>query len=539
MTNGVLRGRLALLLSCGVSLLPGAAAVAGPTPPPPAPATVAAYTGLDVLSTIPWSHTGYKTKQAANDAFVVGGAKDAGDLADILVPMDRAMKLRVNGKGQGCRLRFAFYDGSPPYGAWKDKPAAVWHVNAPQLPYTFDAMPKAFFEIDPVATGGIATRKIRVAPENEKGHMCAGATSETIVTFGSTGHFESVLTRLETSPIQLAQSWPGPTTTGSGFSFTLEGAGPVEGAVDVTLEGAGFATHTAKIALTPKTANVMWPALLQGTALTAFPGLKNLPAGTHTMLATVKGADGSLLGSVKAHVHVLVAGPPPAKGATISQISSDGPGFFAGDKQGMTVNGTPGDLGTCDAFAMQISPVGGAGGGQTLALKNKKFPEDVTSAGDFTLLGDGVWRAWATPSGKLCTGTPGDALVQVETPTPNFSKDRPTLTMAKSAFVSEQAKLTIALPASYALFAAAGTPVGCCDTELYFKNKAGVWAKNGGTINRNFSDWDTDDASSFAGVLLYDEFMQTPDAVEWALRVRATATGRQFAWSNLARFTVK
>jgi len=501
---------------------------------------VAVFTGLDVLSTIPWSHTGYKTKDAANNAFVVGGAKDAGDLADILVPMDRALKLRVRGTGQSCRLRFAIYDGSPPYGEWKDKPTHVWHVNAPQLPYTFESMPKAFFELDPGTGYGLATRKIRIAPVSEKGHMCAGVTTETVMTFAATGHYESILTALHTSPIQLAQTWPGPTTSGSGFSFKLDGAGPLEGTVDVTLEGAGFPTHTAKIALTPSAANTKWPALVQGTTLTAFPGLKNLPAGNHTMLVTVKGADASLLRSVKAHVHVLVAGPPPAKGATISMLTSDQPGFFAGEKQGLTVNGTPGDLGTCDAYTMQLSPVGG-GAGQTVALTKKTFPEDVTSAGDFAALGDGVWRATATPSGKLCTGAPGDALLQVETPTPTFAKERPILTMTKTSFVSEAAKLTIALPAAYGVYAAAGTPVGCCDTELYFKNKAGVWAKNGGTINRNFSDWDTDDASSFSGILLYDELVQNADAVEWALRVRATApgTGRQFAWSNLARFTVK
>ena len=537
MPDRVLRGRRALLLSwLPLCLLPGAAALAGPPPPP---ATVAAFHSLDVLTTTSWSHTGYKTKQAANDAFVVGGAKDAGDLADTLVPMDRALKMRANGVGQGCRLRFAVYDGSPPYGEWRDKPTHVWHVNAPQLPYTFEAMPKAFFEAEPGTGYGLATRKIRIAPVSDKGHACVGPTAEVVVTFAATGHYESVLTGLKTSPMQLAQIWPGPTTTGSGFQFTLEGAGPVSGPVDVTLEGAGFPAHTAKLTLVPVTPNVRWPAFVQGTTLAAFPGLKSLPPGTHKMLATVKGADGALLRTVKAHVHVLVAAPPPAKGATLSQITADGPGFFAGEKQGLTASGTPGDLGTCDAYTLQLSPIGGAGATQTISLTNKKFPEDVTSAGDFTALGDGVWRATATPSGKLCTGTPGDALVQVETPTALFAKDRPTLTMAKSDFVSEQAKLTIALPASYGVFAAAGTPVGCCETELYFKNKAGVWAKNGGTINRNFSDWDTDDASSFSGVLLYDEFLQNPNAVEWALRVRATATGRQFAWSNLARFTVK
>jgi len=539
MTNRVLRWRRAFLLSC-VSLLPGAAAVAGPAAPPPAPPpTIALYGGLDILSTIPWSHTGYKTKEAANNAWVKGASKDAGQLADILVPMDRAIKMRLKGTGQSCRLRFAIYDGSAFNGEWNEKPTSVWHVNAPQLPYTFDTSPKAFFELDPGGGYGLATRKIVVAAINEKGHACVGPASETVLTFAATGHYESVITSLHTSPIQLAQTWPGPTTSGSGFSFKVEGAGPGEGTVDVTLEGTGFPAHTAKIALTPSTPNAKWPALLQGTTLTAFPGLKNLPAGNHKMLVTVKGADGSLLRTAKAHVHVLVAGPPPAKGATMSLLTSDQPGFFAGEKQGLTVNGTPGDLGTCDAYTMQLTSVSGGGAIQTLALTKKTFPEDVTSAGDFTALGDGVWRATATPSGKLCTGTPGDALLQVETPTATFAKDRPILTMTKTDFVSEAAKLTIALPSSYGVYAAAGATIGCCDTELYFKNKAGVWAKNGGTINRNFSDWDTDDASSFSGILLYDELMQNAEAVEWALRVRATTTGRQFAWSNLARFTVK
>jgi hypothetical protein len=536
MTKRFARWRRAALLSVAPLLL-GAFAVGSPPPPPPPMPTVAVFQAFDVLTRIPWSQTGYGSKEAANNAFVVGGATGAGELADVLVPMDRPLKMHFGGVGQSCRFRVAMFDGAPPYGAWRDKPAHVWHVNVPGLPHTTESTAKAFFEFDP-AGSGIATRKLVVSPVNEKGHACVGPTMELVVTFAAAGHYNSILRGLKTNPIQLHQTWPGPTTQGVGFSFTVEGSGPVEGLVDLTLEGPGFPAHTAKLPLTPATAGVQFPALLQGTSLASFPALKNLPAGNHKLTATIKGADGTLLRTATSHVHVLVAAPPPAKGAAITGLTSDLPGYFAGDAQAMTVTGTPGDLGTCDAYALQLAPAAG-GAAKSVQLTNKKFPEKLSSAGDFPALGDGVWRAWLTPSGKLCTGTPGDALVQVETPTPSFVKDRPTLTMAKNDFVSEQAKLSIALPSSYAVFTAAGTPVGCCETELYFKNKSGAWARNGGTINRNFSDWDTDDASTFTGVLLYDEFMQNPDAVEWALRVRATAQGRQFAWSNLARFTVK
>jgi hypothetical protein len=95
------------------------------------------------------------------------------------------------------------------------------------------------------------------------------------------------------------------------------------------------------------------------------------------------------------------------------------------------------------------------------------------------------------------------------------------------------------MPASYGTLTAGGMNIACCDTELYFRNKAGTWAPYNGTISRNFSDSDDSDTTSDAGIIPYAEFTANAAAVEWALRVRATASGQQFAWSNLARFTVQ
>jgi hypothetical protein len=222
----------------------------------------------------------------------------------------------------------------------------------------------------------------------------------------------------------------------------------------------------------------------------------------------------------------------------MTSITPGAAGYFVGDGEKLMVAGTPGDLGTCDAYALALTPVtSGAGATQSLTFKNKTFPETLASGTDFTALGLGVWQALPTPSGALCTGKPGDALVQVETP--GADKDRPVLTMGQTAFVGQEATLTIAMPASYGALTAGGMNVACCDTELYFRDKAGVWASWSGTISRNFTDSDDTDSTSDAGIITYAELTANTAAVEWALRVRATAAGQQFAWSNLARFTVR
>jgi hypothetical protein len=200
------------------------------------------------------------------------------------------------------------------------------------------------------------------------------------------------------------------------------------------------------------------------------------------------------------------------------------------------VSGTPGDLGTCDSYSLLLQPVGG-GNGQSNTFTNVKLPQTLASGSAFAPLPEGVWVAKVSPSGKLCTGNPEEALAQVETPTGNFVKERPLLTMAKTNFVSEQVKLTVAMPSAYAPWETVAN-LDCCETELFYQSKTGLWQKYNGTIKRVWSDWGNDD-DVYSGVILYDEVMQNPNAVEWALRARAIGTGRQFAWSNLARFTVK
>jgi hypothetical protein len=358
-------------------------------------------------------------------------------------------------------------------------------------------------------------------------------------------------------------------TKGTTFQLTVKGTGPVIEPVTVTLSGKAIpnAAHavTATVPLVAAagsaTTGVFFPATATGTTMQAFPDLAKLPPGKYVFDLEVKGAStqipsnqtisdgaalamrqgrpgpasyvGALLNTVTSRVRVEVTAPPPATGATMTSISSGAVGYFVGDPEQLAVAGTPGDLGTCDSYGLQLAAVTG-GTGQSLTFKKKTFPETLSSGADFTALGNGVWQALATPSGVACTGKPDDALVQVETPSGSFVKDRPTLTMGQAAFVAQMATLTVTMPASYV-----APNLACCDTELYFKNKAGSWAPYNATINRNFSDSDDSSSASFAGIITYAEFMQNPAAVEWALRVRATAPGQQFAWSNLARFTVQ
>jgi hypothetical protein len=346
--------------------------------------------------------------------------------------------------------------------------------------------------------------------------------------------------------IQLTQMWgatpgAGPIIKpGTGFQFDIDGAGPVLGDVDLTLSSPTLPKKTVKIALMKGT-NGTFPAMLQVPQTgVSFPELAKMTPGKHMVHVHVKGhgEHPTLLGEFNTHTFVVITGPPPAKGATITGLSADGVGYFTGDPAKLTVTGTPGDIGTCDSFTMQLIPVNGGAGYQTHTYGSKNFPAVLQGGADFAPLGNGVWNARLAPSGKLCDGSPGDALVQVEPPAATV-KERPTLAMDKGAFVSEQAKLKIHFPAAYTSGANAGADIGCCETELYFKDKGGKWSPFNGTINRNFSDWDSEDALSYDGVLLYDELISNAAAVEWALRVRATATGRQFPWSNLARFTVK
>jgi hypothetical protein len=519
---------------------------------PAAPPTIALFTGVHVLTRAHWSGTYYGNRDAASNAFVKGGASDGGELADILVPMANEITFKLDGKGKGCKFTFQVFEGDP----WGSKPVASWHVSADKMPFEYHATPGVFFKDHPWGGSAIATRKLRVMPAGKQpaGQMCMGVPVDTVVTFvenPKTYPFHARATHLKVRDIELAQVWSstpgaGPVIQpGTGFQFDLEGVGPVLGDVDLTLSAPtikDFPTKTVKVTLIPSQKGTTFPAMIQiPRTLDAFPAFAHVPPGKHLVHVNVKGrgAKPTIYGEFNTHTRVMITPPPPAKGAAVTAIASDAPGYLTGEPEALKVTGTPGDLGTCDAFALQIAPtVGNAY--QTLNFTNKKFPITLTSGADFAPLGAGVWKVAITPSGKQCVGTPSDALVQVEAPTANFVKERPTLSLEKGAFTSEQVKVKVQLPASYATWNNLGANIDCCETELYYKDKTGKWLlPTGGTINREFSNWDSEDSFTYAGVILYDEFMQNTGAVEWALRTRATGTGRQFAWSNLARFTVK
>ncbi len=512
------------------------AGVADADPPKPPP-TFGAVLGVKLLTRTSWANTVYKTKDAARSAWVKGGAKDAWELSDIVAPLDQPLKFRFEGKGEKCKIKVHVFDGHHPYGEWNDKATHALSITVDKLPIEKGTTAKALFADDPQFGRAIFTRKLRFTPVGGSGFNCTGPVTEQVVTFVATNDIRSVITDVKADPIQLHQERPGPTTKGAGFQMEIEGTGFVTAPVEVTLSGPNFPARKATLPLVPRSSKSKFPALAQGVALDAFPDLAKLPVGTHKLKVTVDGADKNLARGAKGYVKVNVAAPPPPTGATITSIAPSNVGWFPGDAQGFKLSGTPGDLGTCDSYSLFLQPMGG-GNGQTKTFTKVKFPQALATPADFAPLPDGMWVARVTPSGKLCTGTVEEALAQVETPTPMFVKDRPVLTMEKTDFVKEHVKLTVDMPDSYATWDAMGANIDCCETELFYQSKSGLWQKASGTIKRGFSDWNNEDGV-YDGTIIYDEFYAKPDAIEWALRVRAIGTGRQFAWSNIARFTMK
>jgi hypothetical protein len=341
--------------------------------------------------------------------------------------------------------------------------------------------------------------------------------------------------------------WPGPTTQAGAFQFTATGWGPTSGPVELTLSGPAFpnAAHQATASLTmvpsPSAAQsgakgfpTAFPATLQGTAA-SFPDLAKLAPGRYRFRAQFRGA-GEVVGTpAPTTVEVDVAKPPKEKGATITSITSVAPGFFTGDPQQLAVGGTPGNLGMCDAYKLQLTAITG-GTNQALTFANKTFPETLSGGSDFGTLATGVWDAAATASGSLCAGS-ADTLVEVDSPPGPFT-DRPMLAVVASP--GSQTIVNVTLPASYANLPTAAN-VACCATDLYVQSAAGTWTSAGGVVSQNYGDpTDQNDGTElYQAAIPLSTFQQTTaSAAQWALRVRATAPGQSFAWSNFAVFNV-
>ena len=516
------------------------------------PVQVSLLSGAQLLSRARWSETTFGTAQSAENALVPGDAGPAQQIVDPIAPMDQPLTFRISGTGKGCRVTMAVYDGGPG-GNWNSAPVEAWSFVVDHFPFDYTTAAPTFFGVNPQGGAGVVTRRVRVTPswKQAPGHLCTGNAVDTPISFVATGKYQSLISSMQGPAVELHQSWPGPTTRGKDFELVLSGLGPVSTPVELILSGPSYpsATHSAQVTLAPRPSaaairsngGTAFPAVIGGETLSLFPDLAKLGPGHYVFAAQVKGSDQARMhGTLHAQVRVEVAPAPPPKGAVITSVAPSAPGFFTGDPQQLLVSGTHGGLGICDSYALQLQAIAGGGSPQTLTFTNKALPETLAGGSDFATLGNGIWQAAIKPSGVLCTGTPTPALLQVETPSGNFVKDRPALTVTTS--VGAQAILDIVMPASYGTMAAGGVNLACCDTELYYQSYSGAWVSSGGTVNQNYGDpVDQDDGTLlYQGIIPLGAFMQNHGAQDgWALRVRATAPGQRFAWSNLSQFTIQ
>src|SRR5262245_33594305 len=129
----VLRGMTPKLSTLGLMTLTGllSTSVADADPPKMGLAVVS---GVKLLTRTTWANTVYKTKEAARNAWVKGGAKDAWELSDTVAPLDQPLKFKFEGTGEKCKIKVHVYDGHHPYGAWNDKPTHALSITVDKLP---------------------------------------------------------------------------------------------------------------------------------------------------------------------------------------------------------------------------------------------------------------------------------------------------------------------------------------------------------------------------------------------------------------------
>jgi len=205
---------------------------------PPPPIQVAVMAGAQLLSRARWSETTYGTEQAANNALVPGGAGPAQQIVDPIAPMDQPLTFRISGAGKGCRVTMAVYDGGQG-GNWNSAPVEAWSFTVDHFPFDYTTAAPTFFAVNPQGGTAVVTRRVRVTPswKQPAGHMCTGNAVDTPISFVATGKYQSLITSMQGPPIELQQSWPGPTTRGRDFQLVLSGLGPVSAPVELTLSG--------------------------------------------------------------------------------------------------------------------------------------------------------------------------------------------------------------------------------------------------------------------------------------------------------------
>lgn len=493
-----------------------------------APAT---FTGVSFLDTASWGETPYKTMGAVSDDW---NRHSTGSMAvtDPPLPVDQPVHFRMQGKGGKCRLTISVG------GLYRPLGVPTWNITADKFPYDYVSTNPVFFFPQwawsaTYGTSGylVLPVSVNIAQRQPRGANCgpSGMLWTADLTFLGTGHSKTLLQSVQSHPLQLWNVGPGSSARGEDFELTATTYGAQTGSVEMTLSGAKYpnAAHSGKATVTLTTPHaipntISYSATIKGNT-GAFADLPKLAPGRYHFTATFKGT-GDLVGTTAPTAMEVVVGQPPKNaGATVTSIAPLAPGFFVGAPQEVLVSGSPGEVGMCDAYKVQFTPIGG-GAGQAVRFTNKAFPQTLKSGTDFTALGAGMWDAVVTGTGALCRGT-GDGLVEVD-PSPGAFTDRPAL--AISSGLGMPPVLMITLPPSYGSLPNAGS-IACCDTDYYVQSASGVWTSAGGVTTQ---DYGVPDDQPDGSQLYLGNVPQQIAGGTFAVRVRATIGGQRYAWSN-------